>query len=641
MSDAPQNGGPPPRKIQVDEVLRTLRARVQAELASESPSLRGEPTGAPEDWHFDGLPRFAERADVSGSVPTTLVEYTNYHDEDFVRHAYHGLLGREPDATGWSSNLSALRSGALSKVQILGRMRYSPEGRRRKSPVAGLLPRFLADQAMRVPVLGYVLKLGVAIARLPSEMNQPARLEAYVNHGFTEWSRRLDDGFGRVEQALRELEQVTMPRREALEGLETFADRLREIAREKAGRTDVDALAQGQSELGTRQSELAERQLALGEAQAELSVMKADAVGLVELESMLRGPEFGLRLETMAQRMEAMSTSRADEARVRAERDRGVAATLRELEADFGRRLHEIETRELVAVREELDDARGHFGRVDEQLGQHRLALAEDRHRVGLLLEEARRRLPKPIAEAEILAMVSEQEHLHDSMYSSLEDRFRGTRPEVTKRLSTYLPLVAEAMGRTAGARAVDLGCGRGEWLELMRQEAVDAVGVDLNRTMVVRCADAELSAVESGAIEYLRDQPPRSAGVVTAFHLLEHLPFRDLLSTLDESVRVLRPGGIAIFETPNPENLLVGATGFYADPTHRNPLFPPTLQFLLEQRGFVDVEILRPYPRTPPEWMEPLPEGDPLAERLNPLLELLRSLLQVSPDFAVVGRKA
>jgi len=239
MSDAPQNGGPPPRKIQVDEVLRKLRARVQAELSDASPSQRSDAPGAPGaegDWHFDGLPRFAERADLAGSTPTRLGEYTNYHDEDFVRLAYHGLLGREPDATGWASNLSALRSGALTKVQILGRIRYSPEGRRRKAPVAGLLPRFLADQAMRVPVLGYGLKLGVAIARLPSEMNQPARLEAYVNHGFTEWSRRLDDGFGRVEQALRELERATMPRREALEGLESFADRLRDIARDKTAR---------------------------------------------------------------------------------------------------------------------------------------------------------------------------------------------------------------------------------------------------------------------------------------------------------------------------------------------------------------------------------------------------------------------
>jgi 2-polyprenyl-3-methyl-5-hydroxy-6-metoxy-1,4-benzoquinol methylase len=617
MSDASQNGGPPPRKIQVDEVLRSLRARVQAELSDDSRSSRGDARG---EWRFDGVPRFSERADLSGAVPITLGDYTNYHDEDFVRHAYHGLLGREPDATGWASNLSTLRSGALTKVQILGRIRYSAEGRRRKAPVQGLLPRFLADQAMRVPVLGYVLKLAVAIARLPSEMNQSARLEAYVNHGFTEWARRFDDGFGRVEEALHDLERATMSRREALDGLETFADRLREIAREKAPRADVEAIANRQS---------------------ELSVQKADAVGLVELESMLRGPEFGLRLETLAQRLEATSVSRAEEARVRAERNRAVATTLRELEADLGRRLHEIETQALVAVRDELDTARERFGRVEEQLGQHRLALAEEQHRVGLLLEEARRRLPKPIAEAEIETMVSEQAHLLDSMYSSLEDRFRGTRGEVLERLSTYLPWVTEAVERTAGARAIDLGCGRGEWLELMRAEALDVVGVDLNRTMIRRCEEAELTAVESGAIEYLRDQAPRSVGVVTAFHLLEHLSFRDLLTTLDESVRVLRPGGLAIFETPNPENLLVGATGFYADPTHRNPLFPPTLQFLLEQRGFVDVEILRPYPRTPPAWMEAIPAADPLAERLNPVLELLRSLLQVSPDFAVVGRKA
>lgn len=636
MSDAPQPGGPPPKKLPVDEVLRSLRARVQAELEANGSAPRSD--APPEPWRFDGVPKLAEHADLSGAVPTTLREYTDYHDEDFIRHAYQGLLGREPDATGWATYLAALRCGALTKVQILGRMRYSAEGRRRKAPVAGLLPRFLVDRATGVPVLGYALKLGVAIARLPSEMNETARLEAYVNHGFSEWAKRLDRSFERVEDAMRSLERASMSRREALDGLESFSDRLREIAREKAPQAELQALAVRQVE---QVNALAERQREQADALAALDARKAGVTSVAELEALVRDPEMGLRLETLAQRLEASSVSRAEEARVRAERNRAVATTLRRIEGDFGNRLHEIETSELVAVRDELGLARERSSQLDEQLGQQRLALVDEQRRVALLLEEARKRLPKPIADAQIEVMVSEQDHLLDSMYSSLEDRFRGTRPEVLDRLTTYLPLVGDAMRRTHGARAIDLGCGRGEWLELMRREAFDAVGVDTNRTMVTRCGEAELAAVETGAIEYLREQAPGSLGAVTAFHLLEHLPFRDLVTILDESVRTLSPGGVAIFETPNPENLMVGATGFYADPTHRNPLFPPTLQFLLEQRGFVDVEILRPYPRTPPDWMEPLPEGDALAERLNPLLELLRSLLQVSPDFAVVGRKA
>jgi len=92
----------------------------------------------------------------------------------------------------------------------------------------------------------------------------------------------------------------------------------------------------------------------------------------------------------------------------------------------------------------------------------------------------------------------------------------------------------------------------------------------------------------------------------------------------------VLRPGGIAIFETPNPNNVLVGATNFYLDPTHRNPVHPQTLQYLVEARGLIQVEtmMLHPYP----EEMR-IPEDTPVARIFN-------EYFYGPQDYAVVGRR-
>jgi 2-polyprenyl-3-methyl-5-hydroxy-6-metoxy-1,4-benzoquinol methylase len=145
----------------------------------------------------------------------------------------------------------------------------------------------------------------------------------------------------------------------------------------------------------------------------------------------------------------------------------------------------------------------------------------------------------------------------------------------------------------------LDLGCGRGEWLELLREEGLRARGVDLNRMLVEACRQQGLEVVDGDAIGYLRSLPDASLGVVTAIHLIEHLPFDAFVKLLDETVRVLKPGGVTIFETPNAENVLVGSNTFYLDPTHRNPLPSAVVKFLAEARGLCRLEVmpLHPYP--------------------------------------------
>jgi SAM-dependent methyltransferase len=211
-----------------------------------------------------------------------------------------------------------------------------------------------------------------------------------------------------------------------------------------------------------------------------------------------------------------------------------------------------------------------------------------------------------------------------DDWYVAFEDHFRGSREDTKRSQEVYLDYVAAARAGTAAAPILDVGCGRGEWLELLREHGSVARGVDLNRAMVLDNRRRGLDVVERDVLTELGALPDDSLGMVTGFHIIEHLPFELLVRLFDECRRVLRPGGCILFETPNPENLVVGAYTFYFDPTHRNPLPPLMTEFLVQQRGFAQVEILRLHPRQE--------EGSDPA--------LLDKWFRGATDYAVIGWK-
>lgn len=182
-----------------------------------------------------------------------------------------------------------------------------------------------------------------------------------------------------------------------------------------------------------------------------------------------------------------------------------------------------------------------------------------------------------------------------DTLYRAFEDKFRGSPDLIKERLRVYLPLLQQLPADVGGGRrAVDLGCGRGEWLEVVSEAGFEPVGVDLNAGMAQAALDRGFSVEIDDALAFMRRQEAASASVVTAFHLAEHLPIETLLDLLNECHRVLGDGGLLILETPNPENISVGTWTFYIDPTHQKPLPPTLLEFLVEQAGFDRTAILR-----------------------------------------------
>ena len=213
------------------------------------------------------------------------------------------------------------------------------------------------------------------------------------------------------------------------------------------------------------------------------------------------------------------------------------------------------------------------------------------------------------------------------TFYRAFEDRYRGSRDTIKARLRAYAPFTDPLRGLAARPAALDLGCGRGEWLELLGEQGFDAHGVDLDDGMLAACIERGLAARREDALAALRAQPDDSLALVSAFHLVEHLPFDLVRNLVAEALRALQPGGILIMETPNPENLTVGATSFYLDPSHLHPIPPGLLGFTADHAGYARARIVRL-------------QEDPALHGDAPV-GLITVLEGVSPDFAVVAQKA
>jgi O-antigen chain-terminating methyltransferase len=226
--------------------------------------------------------------------------------------------------------------------------------------------------------------------------------------------------------------------------------------------------------------------------------------------------------------------------------------------------------------------------------------------------------------------------------YVRFEDRHRGTREEIRHRQRAYLDLFAGA------GPVLDVGCGRGEFLELCREMGIEARGIDLDAAMVARCREAGLAAEHGDALAHLEGLPAGVLGGIFCAQVIEHLTPEALIALVRLAHRALRPGGVLLCETPNPACLTVFSGAFYVDLSHVKPIHPEAARFVVESAGFRDVEIryVNPVPpdgklqRLQPFWYMRRYEEAFLGQ-INDNFERLNQLLWGAQDYAVIGRRS
>ncbi|WP_250624177.1 methyltransferase domain-containing protein [Pinirhizobacter soli] len=522
--------------IPLPELMERVRAEVSARRAQAALLAGAEASTASSN----GLPRWSSPEPWPELRHAyTMPELLKYSDEDFVEVVFRTLLRRPPDASGMAHYMDALRSGAQTKIEVLGNIRFSEEGRARNIHVDGLLIPYTLHRWRHKRFVGRFVRAVLMLGRL---RNVAARLDT-LEGGTSRHVHYLGNLFNRFNSA-------------AEDRFDVLHDELRAV-----------------------RSELLE--------QAAADQSRADA----EYKQVVAELHAGLR-------------SLGEENRELRQMNSQLSLVLRD-------RLEEVDKKFVSARRSVLE-----LQRQFMSLGQ---SLVSGDGPAGSPATPAASAIDIP----------------HDQ-YVAFEDAFRGNRDDIKQRVAEYIQELDLAGIERGRDLVIDIGCGRGEWLEVLREHGFRGRGVDLNEAMAASVRELGFDAVAADALEYLNALPAGSVGAITSMHVVEHLPHAVLVRLIDEAFRALRPGGVLILETPNPENITVGSCWFYLDPTHGNPIPSPLLRWLATERGFDEAKVVRLTKNRGTDSLSPVAADQPGAAQINAMLEWFNA----APDYAVVAVK-
>lgn len=295
-----------------------------------------------------------------------------------------------------------------------------------------------------------------------------------------------------------------------------------------------------------------------------------------------------------------------------------------DLQSGFTHRSTQMESNFRDIARAQHSDFEGALTRANAEV-QQRLWADLDRIRTEyetIIQSELRSVRQKAFAAATLSPAPPPPAVQHPYDFLRFAERYRGPEAYVRQNFELYLDYFA---GRT---RVADLGCGRGEMLELLRDKGVPVLGIDGDAESVAVCRSKGFNAIEADLFAWLAQQPPGSWEVLFCSQVIEHLPPLELPRFINLCAAALETGGTLILETPNPECLAIFATHFYLDPTHQRPVPPVLAGFHMEEAGLGRIEV----------------------KRLAPAIESMPSLASLPADFrdaffgcldyAIIGRK-
>ena len=244
---------------------------------------------------------------------------------------------------------------------------------------------------------------------------------------------------------------------------------------------------------------------------------------------------------------------------------------------------------------------------------------------------------PQTEREARLKHLLIEGAGCEDFDFLAWEEFTRGSESEIKSQQDHYSTLFIGQQD------VLDIGCGRGEFLDLLKARGISTRGIDIDTAMVRHCQEKGHLVEYGDALEYLGKLEPESLGGVFAAQVVEHMTISEISELVRQSFRVLRPGGPIVLETQNPQCLSIFSGAFYSDPTHVKPIHPIALRFFLHKAGFRNDDIHYSVPIPESDRMQPLPgeaETDDSAQILNANFKKLNSLLFSYAHYAVIAKK-
>ncbi len=215
--------------------------------------------------------------------------------------------------------------------------------------------------------------------------------------------------------------------------------------------------------------------------------------------------------------------------------------------------------------------------------------------------------------------------------YFKFENKFRGSEEKIMEMQRKYLKYFEGV------ENVLDIGCGRGEFLRLLKEKGISSKGIDINATFVDHCIKANSNVEFVDANSYLIGLEDDSLDGITAFQVIEHLDKKYLIDLITLCYKKLKKGACLVFETPNPKALSVFVNSFYIDLSHKNPIHPQALLFLMESQGFTEAEIAY---TSFVKGDDMLKYGDIDDEAYRKNVDMLNNILYGPQDYAVIVRK-
>ena len=452
--------------------------------------------------------------------------------------------------------------------------------------------------------------------------------------------RALDERFARLEQLLERSDEEIVGGGRLRRGLFRFLrsalvptpllEHRREIRAEQL-RLLRELWSQASERLDSAEDRLLQLYLKVGES---LSALRADILGGVEE-----------RIGGLAAEVSGRALREAREESE--ERHREMTLEMRRLAADLVSRTDLLTghlEQEVAALSHDLER---HVGIAGERLEGFRTDVDQMRDRLDSVCERVRmltRELAPPAPPAPSSGKAAEGEAgtpPTDAEYAAHQDRFRGSPDEIARRQRLYIDYFRQS------APVLDVGCGRGEFLELLAAEGIEAYGIDVNSEIVKANKERGLKVIKADLLKHLKKVKGGTLGGIFAAQVAEHLDGPRLRTFLREAHRALKDGGVLIAETINPESVFALTRFFYLDASHHAPLPSELLRFYAEQAGFAEVEIRKLSEVPEAERLQPveLEAAAPAAieaafRRLNRDIERLNDFLYGYLEYAVVAIK-